>query len=280
MPLSRGFWSALAGLTGLTLLLTGQPADSAETHVRILLTNPGGADRSLGIRPLAEDYRDIVWGSDPGAGHEALSRMFSVLTTGPVPEQLLTEREAALWRLYRAPTETPEQQRYRQRMIENLFAVRYLLADPDTGAAMVSAAPQAYLLLLKMGEPLGLVAIEKRFYLPRVYFRTDIVPVASFRAFLNLLDQPGKLKPFQQVAIENPQHSSVSTAVKDVAIHQLSDGELLVKAPQAGYLVLADALTDRSKANVNGQSVEIEIANGYQQAIWLETGEHHIVFSQ
>lgn len=279
MSYSKGFWGLL---TGLSLILAGQSADGAETHRRILMTNQGGADRTLGICPLTQDYIGLTFNAELEGQPNALTSLLKTLTAIEPSSPKLTEREAILWQIYSQPMGSPEQQRYRQRMIENFFAVRFLLADPDTGAALMSSAPQAYQLLFQLGDPLAFVAIEKRFYLPRAYFRSEFISVASFDEFLGLLARPGVLKPFQQVAIENSHHQSVplSSAIKDVPLHYLAENELLIRAPQAGYLVIADPLSEDSQVMVDKQPAELEFANGFQQAVWLEAGEHHVLFSR
>ncbi len=279
MSYSKGFWGLL---TGLSLILAGQSADAAETHRHVLMMNQGGADRTLGICPLTHDYIGMTFNAELENQSNALTSLLKALTALESPRPKLTQRETVLWQIYSQPMGSPEQHRYRQRMIENFFAVRFLLADPDTGAALMSSAPQAYQLLFQLGDPLVFVAIEKRFYLPRVYFRSEFISVDSFDEFVGLLARPGVLKPFQQVAIENSRHFSVSlsSASKDVPLHYLAENELLIRAPQAGYLVIADPLRDDSQVMVDSQPAELEFANGFQQAVWLEPGEHHIVFKR
>lgn len=182
--------------------------------------------------------------------------------------------------MYHRPlqAETRMLQNYQRRVIENIWGVRYLISDPDTLGEIVARAPEAYLPLLSQE---GLAACEKRFYLPRLYFRQRIVPVSSGSEFLSYLDKPGRFLPFQQVAIENPRHHpKISAGTLEAKIDILSETPqqllLRVQTSAPGYLIIADHAAAHWQVEVNGQAATWEIANGYQQALWLNAGHHQI----
>lgn len=248
------------------VLLQGQPQDNF---------------RALGLirSGYAPDFAQTL----PLAGEPALLQ----LLTGMAGSQASQPPLEVLWQIYSTPSPalTSELTRYRRRLLENLWSVRYLLTDPDTGADIVRHAPQVYNLLLQYGEPLQMVGIEKRYYLPRLYFRTGVVAIGSGDAFIRLLSKPGALRPFQQVAILNPAHRAQAAELMPDAVSPRitaagSDWlEAEVTVPAAGYLVLADAYSSAWRAQVDGQDAGVEIANGFQGAVWLEMGSHRVRFT-
>lgn len=224
----------------------------------------------------------------------AETQLWEQLGDTELPDVLRPHRELAsdlLWTpashtarqllaLYHSPlqSETRLLQNYQRRVIENIWGVRYLVSDPATLGEIVGRAPEAYVPLLNQT---GLAACEKRFYLPRLYFRQRVLPVRSGAQFLSYLSAPGRFQPFQQVAIENPRHlPTPSPGVLDVRIDVRSEGpehlELSVHTSAPGYLILADHADPRWQVTVNAQPADLELANGYQQALWLEAGHHQI----
>lgn len=248
------------------VLLRGQPQDNY---------------RALGLirRGYAPDFTQDL----PLAGEPALLE----LLTGMAGSQASQPPLEVLWRIYSTPSPalTDELTRYRRRLLENLWSVRYLLTDPDTGADIVRNAPEVYKLLLQYGEPLQLVGIEKRFYLPRLYFRTGVVAVSSGDAFIRLLSKPGALRPFQQVAILNPIHQAQAAELMPDAVSPRITAagpdwlEAEVTVPAAGYLALADPYSSTWRAQVDDHEAGVEIANGFQGAVWLEIGSHRVRFT-
>ena len=248
----------------------------------VLLGQPQDMFRSLAL--IRQGYLPDFTQALPRSGEPSMLQLMGSLNEQPRRQS--PPGPERLWRLYSLPDPDFDStlQRYRQRLLENIWSVRYLLADPDTAAEIVSKAPQAYRMLLQYGNPLQLVGIEKRYYLPRVYFRTGVVAVASFAEFIKLLSVPGSLRPFQQVAVELPRHQSQGPELAPDAviptILQADAGrlEIEVSVPQAGYLVLADAAASRWQALLDGRPAQLETANGFQLAVWLEPGRHRISF--
>ncbi|MGV3525964.1 MAG: hypothetical protein ACO1RX_17205 [Candidatus Sericytochromatia bacterium] len=192
----------------------------------------------------------------------------------------LSQTAQQLLLLYHRPLQSDTRllQNYQRRVIENIWGVRYLVSDPDTLGEIVARAPEAYVPLFSKE---GLAACEKRFYLPRFYFRQRIVAVSSGSQFLSYLAEPGRFQPFQQVAIENPRHRPQVTSGQieakiDVLSESAQELKLLVTSSAPGYLILADHADPRWQITRNGQAATWEVANGYQQALWLEAGQHHI----
>lgn len=287
----------------LALGASAAPASAASFDRLLLLQRRGEDHRALGLikAGVSPDFSQ----TPPPLAESMLADLFRGLPAATGLPTAATPRAAKLMQLYTEIAASPfaadeidedgeavaaaaarEQQRYRRRLIENLWSVRYLVADADTGAEISGAAPQAYQLLMRYGEPLELVGIEKRYYLPRFYFRSQMLPVADLQAFTDLLVRPGAFRPFQQVAIERPQHTAPASS--ELGVEQAAQPRLLSESPgrlelslhnaQPGYLVLAEPWQRSWQALADGQPVPVEIANGFQGAIWLEAGSHHVVF--
>lgn len=267
------------GLSAWTI----RPAWGQETAAHFsqvwLQSDPRHNFRSLGL--LRKGYRPRFDAVAPRDAEPELLALLERLADSPASR---LPRLRALWVLYDTPAPSPELLRYRRRMLENIWSVRYLLTDTATAVDIVSTAPEAYRPLLEYGEPIQLVGFEKRFYLPRLYFRTAVVPVDSFAAFVELLSQPGRLRIFQQVAIEQPRHAGGAELPADAVTPQIlaaADGSLEaeVVVPEAGYLVLADPVSPAWRVLLDGLPVVVEIANGFQGAVWLTPGRHRLSFS-
>jgi len=74
---------------------------------------------------------------------------------------------------------------------------------------------------------------------------------------------------------DNP-NSQIVTSIQEETAEKIA---ILVKAPQKGFLVLLDTLTEGWKATVDGESVEIFQTNGIFRSVSVPDGNHQVVFT-
>ena len=71
-------------------------------------------------------------------------------------------------------------------------------------------------------------------------------------------------------------NSQIVTSIQEETAEKIA---ILVKAPQKGFLVLLDTLTEGWKATVDGESVEIFQTNGIFRSVSVPDGNHQVVFT-
>jgi uncharacterized membrane protein YfhO len=75
---------------------------------------------------------------------------------------------------------------------------------------------------------------------------------------------------------ERQSNSQIVTSIQEETAEKIA---ILVKAPQKGFLVLLDTLTEGWKATVDGESVEIFQTNGIFRSVSVPDGNHQVVFT-
>lgn len=156
-----------------------------------------------------------------------------------------------------------------------LFNTRYLVTAPEDESRLGSL--EATEVASVPGVDLAVMRLDRA--LPRAYFATPWLAVSTEEAAM-LLSRPSVLSGERVVIEKAPRALPVEDALGTAGVISYRPERVEVRASvtRAGILVLNDSYFEGWKATVDGKEATIFPANLLVRGVWLEAGEHRLLF--